>query len=258
MDENRTAARGHRPPDSWTDDIEAVTTARFYLINRQGPLLFVLSEATGDKLYKIWIGSPHHRCSCGGGDQKNCIHINFVLIKILRLGPTNPLAWMRQLSDADINHILKSEHCKNCDDSRGHRKHNFLKKGASKARMDVKDLKPQTQQQMAPTIERKTLDEEDKCSICQEDMTEWELKDEQLCYCREGCGSNFHLRCFRVLQAYALTEKKTPSCPLCRALIEPMLPSKSSKPALVHREMPTMVGQLKYFSHLLLLTMLHY
>lgn len=237
------AARSHRTPDSWADDLKALENTRFYCINRQGPLLFVLSAAAGGSTYKVWIGSPHHRCSCGGGDQKNCIHINFVLIKILRLEKTNPLSWKVQLSDADVNSILTSEQYRNSTNSQERPKHDFLKKGAAMARVSSRvnpdDPESLKQQQTVATTERKTLDEEEKCSICQEEMTEL---DSHLCYCNKGCGSNFHLRCFRVLQAYALTEKKTPTCPLCRASIEAMLPPKSSKHAIVHREMPTLVG----------------
>jgi hypothetical protein len=199
-----------RPPESWEDDLKALNTTKFYLINRLGPLLFCLKADSQENIYKVWVGSPQHKCSCGGGGDTHCIHINFVLLKILRLATTDPLSWKPRLSEDDINKILDGNHT-NSSIQGCPKRVDFLRKGAGlnpKAKPCDEVSNDAPHQTALGTVARKTLDEEDRCPICQENLTDLEFQDNQLHYCDNGCGSNFHLKCLRVLQAYARSQKK--------------------------------------------------
>lgn len=56
-------------------NVAALDQTRFYLLSRQGPLLFVIKPEASKHVFKVWLGSSHHRCSCGGGgDSIQCIH----------------------------------------------------------------------------------------------------------------------------------------------------------------------------------------
>ena len=147
---------------------------------------------------------------------------NFVLEKILRIDPTDPLSYRLQLTDQDIDTIISGKH-------RVSTKQEFLKKGSAETRKSKtnSNQKEEPDQLSQTTTTRKALEDDDKCSIYQETMTEPELLlDNRLCYCNQGCGSNFHMKCYKILQAHTRSERKKVACPLCRALcnVETILP----------------------------------
>lgn len=231
---NWSGRRHLKPPETWSSALEELDRKKFYLLQRLGPLLFVLKSLSGsssDGVFKVWIGSPNHRCSCGGGGEANCIHINFVIIKILRIDPSNQLAWKTQLSEEDINLMLSSGSSGRKDHLD---KHEFLKQGAAAA-----NTRPNHTEEEAPLATRKALDQGEVCVICQEEISDLELLDNLLCYCKLGCGSNFHLGCVKILEAHARSQRKDASCPLCRAQIKAAFHSaKSSKRDVTPRTMP--------------------
>lgn len=208
---NRSVRRQFKAPENWSNDVNELERKKFYLLSRLGPLLFVLKSGSSgnssDGVFKVWIGSPNHRCGCGGGTEKNCIHINFVLLKILRLDPSNPLAWKTQLSEEDINLILNSGSSGRMD---AIVKHEFLKREAAVANTSLNHTEDEVSLQLAT---RKTLDENEVCVICQEEISDIELLDNLLCYCNLGCGSNCHLSCVKSLQLIPDPNEKMPDAP---------------------------------------------
>jgi hypothetical protein len=55
---------------------------------------------------KVQIGS-RQSCSCSHPiDEKGvCIHILFVMVKVLRISPENPVVWQKSLNDAEIEQV---------------------------------------------------------------------------------------------------------------------------------------------------------
>mmetsp|Transcript_16282 Transcript_16282/g.29528 ORF Transcript_16282/g.29528 Transcript_16282/m.29528 type:complete len:610 (-) Transcript_16282:867-2696(-) len=210
-------------PTTWDKDLCALAQAKFYLVSRRGPLVFKLRSGDSESTYTVCIASPSHRCSCGGGEAKGlmCVHILFVVIKILKVPQTNPLAWALRWSEGVVDRILsgrldggKSQSTTN--------NHAFLKKGDRTRKARLKEDESAKDNRNLPTVDeasvaQRELEQSSTCSICQDEMTDSQLDGELLCYCSASCGSSFHKGCMRVFAAHARMERKTILCPLCRA-----------------------------------------
>jgi hypothetical protein len=76
-----------------------------YLLQRKGPTSFTLKETEEGVQYYVNIGL-HNSCSCIKKSIEKepdlCSHILFVLVKILRLSPSNPLVWQLSLLGVTI------------------------------------------------------------------------------------------------------------------------------------------------------------
>jgi E3 ubiquitin-protein ligase ZSWIM2 len=56
------------------------------------------------------------------------------------------------------------------------------------------------------------LDPEEVCCVCHEEMKE----NENLTYCKVGCGRNIHTDCIEVWVKHKVSSGEKISCPLCR------------------------------------------
>jgi len=67
-------------------------------------------------------------------------------------------------------------------------------------------------------VARKPIDEEEgePCPICYEDILLREEEEEQLDWCRQGCGKSVHRSCLKVWADHQATISKALSCPFCR------------------------------------------
>lgn len=206
-----------------------------------------------DPVYKIYIGKEQ-QCSCGGGKAlgKLCLHIMFIMLKVLKLKSTDPLSWQLELSDMNINQILTTKSRK--EKSKEKTTHAFMKRGHGMAMWNSRNSKsndnidtaqdqrrndssslsdssssPQDHTQQNQYHKRKPLSQDTICSICQDEMS----PTQNLWYCMQGCGSNFHTLCFQMYASYHRNENllqrnnsavrrrrasaNALSCPLCRA-----------------------------------------
>ena len=238
------------PPPRWRSDIETLNNTKFFLVNRVGPTVFVLrTDGLSETTYKVCIGE-NQRCSCGGGEGKGqlCIHIMFVVLKVLLVPNTNPLSWQLGLVDNEVDQILTGNHLMRNNRSKEspRPRHPFLKKGEGKCRNKNHGKGPTTDAEESSSegekcVNRKDLTEDCTCSICQDDMLEEELHDNALCYCEMGCGSNFHHKCFRMYSTHARAEKNPILCPMFRIkrkfnnLIFQMPVQTNSSMPLIHR-----------------------
>lgn len=211
----RTNAR----PATWDEDIAALSRAKFYLVSRLGPLLFKLRASDSELIYTINISTPFHECTCGGGRAKGtlCLHILFIILKMLKVPCSNPLAWQPSWSENEIDRILSGAFVRNATTSQ-RIAHAFLKKGdgAKSLRKEDDSIEEKESEAVdtAPVIQRDI--DHVACSICQDEMTESELDADKLCYCEGSCGSSFHKACMRIFAAHSKVERKAVLCPLCR------------------------------------------
>jgi len=189
-------------PKTWDEDVDALARAKFYLLSRNGPLIFKLKDVN-DSSYTVCIASPSHRCSCGGGEAKGflCILILFVVIKILRVPHSNPLAWASSWSTDAVDRTLAGRHLEGKSTSI----HTFLRKGdgARTAPVSAEVDTDMITENEASVAQR----ELGACSICQDNMTESEFNDELLCYCEHSCGISFHKKCMRWTVAAAVHDQ---------------------------------------------------
>lgn len=213
----------NQPPKTWKQDIEALHFNRFFHVSNIGPTMFVLkADDHTSTTFKVCIGEPQ-QCSCGGGEARSklCVHLLFVMIKVLRVPETNPLSWQLSLMDSEVLQILSSDpRIEGAKDVQEKAKvSGFLRKGSG-TRQSNSTTSDDVEQKQTPSLRevhsRKGLLEDNLCSICQEEMHENDFQDGNLCFCQNGCGSNFHTRCLRMYSTHARSENKAVVCPMCR------------------------------------------
>lgn len=75
----RSAPYQHNPPQQWDRILLQLQEEKLFLVDRPGPLLFLLKSNKGDEgVFKIMIGDKNI-CSCGLGFYKMnlCVHLVF-------------------------------------------------------------------------------------------------------------------------------------------------------------------------------------
>jgi E3 ubiquitin-protein ligase ZSWIM2 len=165
--------------------VQSALQSTFFLVQESGPTSFALKDEHG-KLIKVSLGSTH-ACTCGGGRSEHCLHTLYVLLKIFRVLPDNPIIWQVSFIDSEIN---------------------FLIRNRANPIVEKKTIKNQINSQ----VNRIDLKEEFGCPICQEDLKESDV----LIFCKVGCGHNFHVKCMKMWAEYKVSQKENISCPLCR------------------------------------------
>ncbi len=140
-----------------------------YLVQECGPTTFMIKEASAeenqeegrehehednelrlrrrgaDRKFKVQIGGLLG-CSCKTKHDGSCKHLLFVLLKLLRVSPENPLAWQAALLDNEVEQILRGRHNPVQEKRRA---------PSERANGD------------RPTVEQKPIEEGDVCAICQ-------------------------------------------------------------------------------------------
>lgn len=61
--------------------------------------LWQVQERNNDRKFKVYIGTLQS-CSCG--DAEICIHILFVMLKVLRVPREMPILWQKSLIDSEV------------------------------------------------------------------------------------------------------------------------------------------------------------
>jgi len=197
----RTTAHKKRPGDAWQTSLDALNSTTFYLLARTGPTVFSIKDDT-EKVYKISVGNPHG-CSCGLHSSENlCIHMMYVLLKVLKVPATHELSYQTSLTDAEITQVLSGS----CSTSSSR---------VAQARLSVAAIRQQREasrrrgsgasssgggggsagagddgKEDNGFVPRQVLDEDEplQCPICQDDMT----KEQALTWCRKGTPRNLH------------------------------------------------------------------
>ena len=165
---NREAAWRAKPPDGWDERVASLQGARMYLVQECGPTTFMIKEASveegqedprqngeenelrsrrraGDRKFKVQIGGLLG-CSCKAKHDGPCKHLLFVLLKLLRVSPENPLAWQAALLDNEVEQILRGRY---------NPVQNIRRPAAERTNGD------------RPNVDQKPIEEGDVCAICQ-------------------------------------------------------------------------------------------
>ena len=118
------------------------------------------------------------KCSCK--DTEICIHILFVMLKILKIPKDNPIVYQKGLIESEITRVLRGDFSARINTGRRSTMHRCSS-----------DEKPET---LTEGVVRQQVSLEEVCAICQDDMN----CDKPLTYCKLGCGNNFHIQCSRL------------------------------------------------------------
>ncbi|GLI66528.1 hypothetical protein VaNZ11_010403 [Volvox africanus] len=191
-----------KPSQEVVDLLQQVGTLQLFLVQRPGPTSFIVREEGSEVKRKVQIGS-RIICSCSpvganGTSKELCLHILFVMVKVLRVPVSNPLLWQLSLSDRELEEVLRCA------------------MQPERPPREVVKVKPSTEKMSTGQVKRREIDEEDPCPICYEDMIGQDL--DNLVWCRFGCGRNVHGKCMGVWMEHQVQSLgKELTCPLCRS-----------------------------------------
>ncbi|KAK9823377.1 hypothetical protein WJX72_002332 [[Myrmecia] bisecta] len=200
-----------KPPKAVAELIEQAASVRLYLVQRPGPTSFILSDEGQQHKHKVNVGArpsctcrPEHAFAC----KELCIHVLFVMLRVLRLPPSNPLCWQLSLIDRELEEVLHW--------------------GSRLASRPETAAAPGSQTAVA----RRPLEEEDACAICYEAMRARPgVARDDLVHCRYGCGHNVHARCLKVWAGHQATLHQ--ELTLAKQHSTDQLREARSKPAVV-------------------------
>eukprot|EP00735_Rhodelphis_limneticus_P011123 TRINITY_DN4181_c0_g1::TRINITY_DN4181_c0_g1_i1::g.2095::m.2095 TRINITY_DN4181_c0_g1::TRINITY_DN4181_c0_g1_i1::g.2095 ORF type:complete len:1422 (-),score=286.12,sp/Q9FPR3/EDR1_ARATH/43.97/4e-63,Pkinase_Tyr/PF07714.12/7.9e-55,Pkinase/PF00069.20/2.1e-50,zf-RING_2/PF13639.1/1.9e-07,zf-RING_2/PF13639.1/9.6e+03,zf-rbx1/PF12678.2/8.5e-05,zf-rbx1/PF12678.2/1.1e+04,CLASP_N/PF12348.3/0.0028,SWIM/PF04434.12/0.0071,SWIM/PF04434.12/4.6e+03,zf-Apc11/PF12861.2/0.0075,APH/PF01636.18/0.019,Kinase-like/PF14531.1 len=157
---------------------------------QKGPNSFLVRGESGSKKkYRVNIGPQ--TCTCG---RRKCLHILFVMLRVLRIATTSPLLWQPSLKNYEVEQILEGYRLR-----------------LQEANADAKARAAQYGKKQ--TVARRDIQGEE-CPICLsglEDSPECDLT-----WCMAGCGNNVHKECMQVWIEEKQDNLEEVLCPLCR------------------------------------------
>ena len=175
----------------------AAAAARPALTNAGDTAAVPRRRRAGSDKFKVQIGSSM-KCSCKTKGEGPCIHLLFVMLKILRVPPENPFLWQGSLLDHEIDQVLRGRF----------QMVSSKPKKASNADAD-KD-----------GVQAKPIEPEDICAICQEELCDENgdvLTDNgPLVYCKTSCGNSVHAKCMKIWAEHKASVGDKVTCPFCR------------------------------------------
>eukprot|EP00035_Acanthoeca_spectabilis_P013571 m.252833 g.252833 ORF g.252833 m.252833 type:complete len:668 (+) comp15923_c0_seq2:181-2184(+) len=191
----------------WRSKCPAVVTERLQnfprmlCVSKPGPTSFIVQVVPNEPVakkrmkYRVRLGTVQ-TCSCPGfhRDHELCVHILWVMVKVMRVSPTNPLCHQLALVEREINQLLAAS--------------------AAASAPPVIDHQG-TAASVKTTVQPKPIEPDDVCPICQDNL---EGTSEPLTHCGHGCGGRVHVGCVLEWGRHAVSSgEKCVRCPLCRA-----------------------------------------
>lgn len=78
--------------------MDVASKITLFMVGQTGPLSFTFKDRLGNK-YKTSIGAEL-KCSCSPARGDHCIHTLYVMLKIFRVSPKNPIIWQAAYVDS--------------------------------------------------------------------------------------------------------------------------------------------------------------
>lgn len=181
--------------------------ARLYLLHQPGPNSFTVGGDSPNHKYKVIIGPQS--CSCGHGPY--CIHVLFVMVRVLQIPEADPSLMSGTLKDYEVEQLMRAyeERIKKAVNQRGERSsNNGQQSGKGSSSRPSTPTGPSLS-----TPDSTASDDESQCPICLMCMVE----GESLVTCEAGCRNRLHHHCMAVWAADRHTQGAPLLCPLCRA-----------------------------------------
>ncbi len=95
---SRSQPYRNRMPTSIIQLLDVASRITLFLVGQNGPLCFIFKDRLGNK-YKTFIGDSL-KCSCSPARNDHCIHTIYVLLKIFKVSPQNPIMWQAAYVDS--------------------------------------------------------------------------------------------------------------------------------------------------------------
>eukprot|EP00981_Chlorochromonas_danica_P010869 scaffold3491_cov160-Ochromonas_danica.AAC.5 len=191
--------------------MESLGDVKLFLVARPGPTVFVLKDEH-DQTARVTLGNPH-KCTCGSSTT-TCIHQVYCVIKVLKVPKDHPLSFQSSLTDMELDIVLSGSLIR----SSNQRSRPIRGLPVTSPNEDVvnNNNSPKSKTDCGNAVPRQELlpDEENPCTICQDEMK----SDQPLTWCRHGCGNNFHAACMMKFARHKESNRQDPTCPLCRVL----------------------------------------
>ena len=88
--------------------LDVASRITLFLVGQSGPLSFTFKDRLDNK-YKTSIGADL-KCSCSPNKNDHCIHTLYVLLKIFRLSPQNPVIWQAAYVDSELSDLVAGKY----------------------------------------------------------------------------------------------------------------------------------------------------
>lgn len=240
--------------------MDEALSARLFMVSEIGPTQFLIKGEDSPAKFKVTIGEEQTCSGCtkkaiaaataaaaAGGTGSGakivpelCVHIYFVMLKVLRLSRDNSLVWQLSLLDTEISNILSSRY-QRLEERAARRRMAVAAAGGNAAATSASSAAAAgSSTAAAPSLKgparvtKRDIDPDDVCPICQDELIDpfseagILLRSQpaappmlNLVFCQFGCGQQLHAKCMRVWAEHQLASggstAKPLACPMCRA-----------------------------------------
>ncbi|XP_068209828.1 mitogen-activated protein kinase kinase kinase 1-like [Palaemon carinicauda] len=213
----RGASPGSRGPpiseESLAARVKRALKARLYLLHQPGPNSFTVGGDSPTHKYKVIIGPQ--TCSCGHGPY--CVHVLFVMVRVLQVPEADPVLMAGCLKDFEIEQLMTAyeERLKKAVRAR-ERRHSGSTgaAGSQSSRAKGGRSSPSTPTgQPSSSSDTTNGDDDSLCPICLMCMVE----GESLVMCETACHNFLHEHCMAVWADDRKAQGQPVLCPLCRS-----------------------------------------
>lgn len=198
--------------EHFKDKLSTLKATRLYLVRRPGPRSFLVASDVPPQTYRVTIGKQE--CSCG--KAPHCIHILFIMLRVLRVRENDTLLRNSTLKNYEVESLITNyeERQQNCILY----KKKLLKKNFHSSTQSLNkstnELSIPSRPQSMPDIRSSHEEEEDRCPICLLAMDDGEI----IVMCKAGCRNRLHQKCLGFWAAECQRQQESVNCPLCRAI----------------------------------------
>ena len=242
--------------------MDEAMAARLFMVSEIGPTQFLIKGEDSPAKFKVTIGEEQTCSGCtkkaiaaamaaaGGAANSGakilpdlCVHIYFVMLKVLRLSRDNALVWQLSLLDTEISNILSSRYQRMEERAARRRMAVAAAGGGNAAAASASSAATAGSSTAAAAslklpgparVAKRDIDPDDVCPICQDELIDpfseagILLRSQpsappmlNLVFCQFGCGQQLHAKCMRVWAEHQLASggstAKPLACPMCRA-----------------------------------------
>ena len=106
MSQRREQPYVTKPSDALKARLEAAQQARLFIVQTRARRRSCSRRRASGRSFRVSIGSVHTCTNCGERAQP-CIHAAFVLLRVFRLSPTDPICWQSSLIDRELESLVE-------------------------------------------------------------------------------------------------------------------------------------------------------
>lgn len=88
--------------------LDVASRITLFMVGQSGPLSFTFKDRLGNK-YKTSIGGDL-KCSCSSNRNDHCIHTLYVMLKIFKVSPQNPVIWQAAYVDSELTDLISGKY----------------------------------------------------------------------------------------------------------------------------------------------------